>query len=123
MSHLPDPRRRPILFRMIQRIHHRIAHTLRPPVAHIVRQVIQVEQVRQEIVAHAQLRVCGVRVGHRCEGARLQAVVLVTRFPLEAVTLEEPPLRLGSDALVVPVLAQGERAVRYEIWKYEFSRP
>lgn len=52
---------------MIQRIEDYICGSASASVVHVVREVVEMEKVREKIVAYPKLRSASVRVAHRCE--------------------------------------------------------
>ena len=59
---------------MIEDIHDNVGNILGSVYVHLVRNIVQVEQVSQEIGGNPELGVGSVRIAHRCEHVALEAI-------------------------------------------------
>ena len=49
---------------MIKRVQDNISGDKRSPVVHVVREVVEVEQISEEVIAHPELRTASIRIAH-----------------------------------------------------------
>lgn len=63
---------------MIKRVQDNISGDKRSPVVHVVREVVEVEQISEEVIAHPELRTASIRIAHRCKQSGFEAVVSIT---------------------------------------------
>ena len=100
---------------MVQTVENDIPDVACSSVVHIIGEIVQMKQICQEVVAHAKLRICGVRIAHGGQKSSFQPMVLVLGSAHKIVTFEQPSLRLGGDSFPMTVMTQREVAMRYKI--------
>lgn len=70
LGHLTDTRCW-VHVRLIQRVQNRDRSAVRAPIVHLVRDVVEVEEVVHEVAGHTQLGIPSQRIAHRGEVASL----------------------------------------------------
>jgi hypothetical protein len=99
-------------------VHDNVGDIVYTAIVHVVGEIVKMEKPVEEIAANAQLGVAGIGVAHCGESPTLETVKGTTSSSIEVgVAVEQPPLRLDGDELVVPVHVEVERAMRDEIRK------
>ena len=93
-----------------------------PSVIHLVADVVEVEEVVDEVTAHAQLLVLGERVAHRGEETSLESMKRGPLLLLQPTSLEEPLLRLCRGELAVRVDAKWVGTRRNEVREDDAAR-
>ena len=107
---------------MIERIHNVDRGAEGPAVVHLIGNVVEVEEVVDEVTAHAQLLVLGERVAHRGEETSLESMKRGPLLLLQPTSLEEPLLRLCRGELAVRVDAKWVGTRRNEVREDDAAR-
>ena len=107
---------------VIQAVEDHIGRAASPVVIHIVRDVVEVEQISEEVVADAKLGVGSIGIAHGGELARLEAVERVALALGEVTAAEKPLLALDRRLLAMTVIAKGEGAMGDEIRNENLGR-
>lgn len=106
---------------MIEAVEHHIGHRAGTSVIHVVREVIEVEEICEEVVAETKLRISGIGVAHSGQEASLESMVFVPCATSKVITLEQPLLGLAGNPSPVATAAKSEVAVRHEVWEDKLS--
>lgn len=106
---------------MIKAVEDQIRSAACASVIHVVREIVKVEQICEEVVAKTQLGVCSIRIAHGSEETSFQSMVLGSYWADKIVTLEQPPLGLASYSFAVSADTKSEVAVGDEVWEDELS--
>ena len=119
--HPPYPRRGMVGVGVIQAVEDHIGRAASSVVIHIVREIVEVEQIGEEVVADAKLGVGSVGVAHGGEKTSFQPVVLcLGATDNVGVAFEQPARGLAGYPLAMSVDAELEAAVGNKVWKDEF---
>lgn len=88
----------------------------RAALVHVVRDIVEVEEVAEVVAAYTKLGLRCVRVGHRSEKAALESGKGFLLLDTEATAASEPRVGLDADLLAVGVTAKFECTMRDKVW-------
>lgn len=118
---------------MVQRIQNNIGDCLSAVFIHVIREVVEMEQIYgmlsqphdlgaqtqtltvYEVATDSELRISGMRVAHGSERSSLESMESLTLFGAEIVALKNPSLGLCSCLFVMAIGFDFKVAVREEI--------
>ena len=106
---------------MIEAVEHHIGHRAGTSVIHVVREVIEMEEICKEIVAETKLRIRRIGVAHSGQRASLESMVFVPCAASKVITFEQPPLGLAGNPSLVAIAAKREVAVRHKVREDKLS--
>lgn len=122
LGHLAHTRGRARGLGVIERIHDLDRGSEGAAVVHLVRNIVEMEEVVHEVAAHPQLGVAGEGVAHRGEITSLQPMERVALLLAEVTSAEKPSLRLYAGEFPVTVTPNGDSAVRDEVGNDDLRR-
>ena len=88
-------------------------------IVHVVREVVEVKEVGEKIIADSELREGSAGTSHSGKKASLESTERVPFLSRQIATLEEPLLRLGRHLLGMAVDTLFECTVRREVGDHD----
>jgi hypothetical protein len=98
--------------RVVQGVKDFISGCVSAHVVHIVRQIVQVEEVSHEVVDDPKLRICCIGIALSDKKTSFETVIRFAFLAHKVTVFEEPLLRLLRNLFPMAIAAKFELAVR-----------